>query len=188
MNRWQLPQSASIGGREYAINADYRDILDIINHLNDLEHDEGTRLYVSMALFYNDFDQMTEMDYEEAINWMMCFINCGEEENNARPRPKVIDWDKDAGMIIADVNKVAGGEVRALHFCHWWTFMSWFNGIGEGQLSTVVSIREKRRKGKKLDDWERQFYQEHKDMVDLKQKYTAEEIAEQERLKRLLGE
>ena len=91
-------------------------------------------------------------------------------------------------MIVADVNKVAGCEVRALPFCHWWTFIAWFNAIGEGQLSTVVSIRDKLRRGKKLEKWEQEFYRDHKRQVNLKQRYTAEELAEQERLKKLLGE
>ena len=73
-------------------------------------------------------------------------------------------------------------------FLHWWTFMADFNAIGEGQLSTMVSIRDKLRRGKKLEKWEQEFYRKNKDRVDLKQRYSAEELAEQERLKKLLGE
>ena len=91
-------------------------------------------------------------------------------------------------MIVADVNKVAGCEIRALPFVHWWTFLAWFGGIGEGQLATVVGIRQKLKRGKKLEPWEREYYQQHKADVDLKPRYTAEELAEQERLKKLLGE
>ena len=91
-------------------------------------------------------------------------------------------------MIVADVNKVAGTEIRALPFLHWWTFVSYFNAIGEGQLSTLVSIREKLRKGKKLEKWDQEYYRKNKDKVDLKKRYSAEELAEQERLKKLLGE
>nr|DAO12765.1 MAG TPA: hypothetical protein [Caudoviricetes sp.] len=119
---------------------------------------------------------------------MFWFINGGRDEAPARPQPKVIDWEQDGSLIVADVNRVAGCEVRSLQFCHWWTFLAWFQGIGEGQLSTVVSIREKRRRGKKLEAWEREFYQEHREMVDFKKRYTDEEREEQERLKRRLGE
>ena len=76
---------------------------------------------------------------------------------------------------MADINRVAGCEVRALPFLHWWTFLAYFRGIGEGQLSAVVGIREKRRKGKKLDEWERDFYRENRDMVDFKMRYTSED-------------
>ncbi|WP_172749629.1 Gp15 family bacteriophage protein [Anaeromassilibacillus sp. An250] len=183
-----MPEFAEIGGKTYRINADYRDILDIITRLNNQEESEQTRLYVALALFYEDFTDMPRKDYQEAANWMMRFISCGEEETDAHPRPKLLDWEQDRNMIVADINKVAGCEVRALPFCHWWTFIAWFNAIGKGQLSTVVSIRDKLRRGKKLEKWEQEFYRDHKTQVTLKQRYTAEELAERERLKKLLGE
>ena len=75
-----------------------------------------------------------------------------------------------------------------MEFLHWWTFMAYFHAIGEGQLSTLVSIRDKLRRGKKLEKWEQEYYRKNKDKVDLKKHYSAEELAEQERLKKLLGE
>lgn len=188
MSGWDLPQTIEIAGKEYRINADYRDILQIIDILNDPEMPEPTKLYVSANLFFDDFDQLPKNAYEEAIRQLMLFINCGEEETDTGPKPKTIDWGQDRQMIISDINKAAGMEVRAVPFLHWWTFISYFGAIGEGRLSTVVAIREKKRKGKKLDDWEREYYQEHKKEIDFAPKYTAEELAEQERIKKLLGE
>ena len=78
-------------------------------------------------------------------------------------------------MIVSDVNRVAGCEIRALSFCHWWTFISWFNAIGDGQLATVVYVREKLRKGKKLEKWEQEFYKENRAKIEFKVKYTAAE-------------
>ena len=188
MTGWDLPESVEINGRTYSVNADYRDMLDILAKLNDVNEAEEVRVYVALALFYVDFQAMPEKDYPQALDRLFWFLNGGEEEQDARPRPKTIDWEQDRAMIVADVNKSAGCEVRALPFCHWWTFLAWFNGIGDGQLATVVSIREKRRKGKKLPEWEREFYQDNREKVDFKRKYSAEELEEQERLKRLLGE
>ena len=188
MTAWDLPLSLEVGGRAYRVNADYRDMLDLMARLNGPEEDERTRLYIALALFYEDLAQMPQEDYGEAVRRMFWFINGGRDEAPARPQPKVIDWEQDGSLIVADVNRVAGCEVRSLQFCHWWTFLAWFQGIGEGQLSTVVSIREKRRRGKKLEAWEREFYQEHREMVDFKKRYTDEEREEQERLKRRLGE
>jgi hypothetical protein len=101
--------------------------------------------------------------------------------------PKLLDWDQDAQVIIADINKVAGTEVRSLPFLHWWTFLSFFHAIGEGQLSTLISIREKLRTGKKLEKWEQEYCRRNRSRVALPKKYSPEELAEQERLKRLLG-
>ena len=164
--RWTLPVNLEVGGKEYAINADYRDILNIISRLNGGEN-EFVKVYVCLALFYPQFEEMPESDYQEAIEKLLWFIACGEEQEDKK-RPKLIDWEQDYQMIAADIIKVAGHDVRSDSFCHWWTFVSYFMGIGEGQLSAVVSIRDKLRKHKKLEKWH----------------YTEEE---DELLKKLLG-
>ena len=189
MVAWGLPASAVIGGKEYRINADFRDVLDILQRLDDPAEPEFVRWQVAMALFYEGYEDMPARDRGEAAEYLARFINCGREEaENAAPAPKLLDWRQDALVIAADVNKVAGCEVRALPFLHWWSFMAFFNGIGEGQLATLVSIRDKLRRGKKLESWEREFYRDNKDRVDLKRPYTAEELAQRHRLEKLLEE
>lgn len=89
-------------------------------------------------------------------------------------------------MILAGVNQAAGQEIRALPFCHWWTFLSYFHAIGEGPLATVVSIRKKLSQGKKLEPWEKDYYRENPTLVDLKKTYTRQEAQERARLLRLL--
>ena len=188
MTGWELPISAVIGGREYRLNTDYRDILDIMQRLENPDDPEWLRWRVALALFYEDYDQMPAGDQQEAMEYLASFINCGQSDEEHSRRVKLLDWDQDALPIIADVNKVAGCEIRALPYLHWWSFLAFFNGIGEGQLSTLVSIREKLSRGKPLEKWEREFYQQNKSRVDLKKRYSVEELAEQERLKALLGE
>jgi len=168
---WSLPRDVDVCGVRYAVNADFRDILDIISRLSDLNTPEQERAYVALALFYQDFDNMPPEHYDDAAQQLHIFMNCGNEDLSP-PSPKMIDWEQDQDMIVADVNKVAGREIRAMPFCHWWTFISWFNGIGEGQLSTVVAIREKKRRGKKLSDWEKEFYQTNRDKIDFRRNYT----------------
>lgn len=187
MTGWQLPHAVELGGHEYRINADYRDILDIIRRFSDPDEEEYARLYVALHLFYTDFKAIPVDLQQDAARQMMLFI-AGGVEDSGPPGPKLFDWEQDWDMIIAGVNKAAGCEVRALPFCHWWTFLSWFSAIGEGQFSTVVSIRSKQHQGKKLEKWEKEYYQRNRARVTLKPRYTAEELAEQERLKKLLGE
>ena len=185
MTPWSLPQTAVIGGTKYKLNTDYRDILEIIGHLNDLENPEWLRWQIAVALFYECVD-FPEEHLQEAMEYLSEFISCGD--SSTTPAPKLLDWEQDAQIIVSDINKVAGREIRALPYLHWWTFLSYFYGIGEGQLSTVVSIRDKLRRGKKLEKWEQEYYRENKSRVDMKKRYTPEELAEQERLKKLLGE
>lgn len=170
MSVWSLPISATFGGIEYKINADFRDVLDVIGYLSDPARPEFLRWQIALQLFYEgDIPQEYQL---EAMEFLGKFISY--ETENAKPGPKLFDWNTDAKMIVADINKVAGFEVRSAPFLHWWTFLSYFNGIGEGQLSTVVSIRSKKAKGKKLEKWEQEYYRENKDTVDLKKPETEE--------------
>lgn len=184
MNPWNLPETAEIGGTVYKLNTDFRDILEIMGYLDDPERPVYLRWRIALALFYDG--EIPTAHQNEAMKYLAEFISCGD--NDTKPGPKLLDWAQDAQAIVADVNKVAGMEIRAIPHLHWWTFLSYFNAIGEGQLSTLVSIRDKMRRGKKLEKWEKDFYRENKARVDLKKKYSAEDLAEQERLKKLLGE
>ena len=95
--------------------------------------------------------------------------------------------EQDAPLIAADINKAAGCEVRALPYLHWWTFMAWFNSIGDGQLATLLRVRSKLRHGQKLQPWEQDYYRKNKAMVDLRPRLNPAEIAERQRLQRLLA-
>lgn len=172
---WALPTRLEVGGREYAINADYRVILEIISRLSAADQDDDIKGYVCLALFYPDFDKIPGRDYKEAFEKLYWFISCGDDEADDQKHPKVIDWEQDYQLIVSDINKVAGHDVRGDEFCHWWTFTSYFMGIGEGQLSTVVAIREKLRKGKRLEKWEHEYYKKNRSRVDLKRHYTGAE-------------
>ena len=184
MTPWILPQTAVIGGVEYQLNTDYRDVLEIISYLNDPETPEILRWQIAVALFY-ECEEFPEEHLQQAMEYLAAFIAAGD--SSSAPTPKLLDWEQDAQIIVADVNKVAGTEIRAVPYLHWWTFLSYFRAIGEGQLLTLVSIREKIRTGKKLEPWEQEYYHKNPERVILKTKYLAEEERELDELKQLLG-
>lgn len=184
MDLWSLPMTANIGGKEYEIRTDFREVLQIIKGFTDPDKPEWIRWHIAVGSFF--VGEIPTEHVREAMDFLANFISYSEVE--AKPGPVLMDWDQDAKAIVADVNKVAGTEIRSLPYMHWWTFLSHFHAIGEGQFLTIVSIRDKLRKGKPLDKWEKEFYRDNKERVDLKQRYSAEEIAEQERLKAMLGE
>ncbi len=175
MTGWDLPEALEVAGALRPIHADFRDILDVLGYLNDQENEEMVRVYIALSLFYENLEDIPDSAYQEAISKMYWFLNGGETVDNTRPAPKTIDWEQDRPLIVADVNKVAGCEVRALGFCHWWTFLAWFGAIGEGQLSTVVAIREKLRKHKPLSQWERDYLRQNPERVEFRQKYSKDE-------------
>lgn len=183
---WDLPYTVEVGGVDRRIRTEYRDILRIIAYLTDEDKNSQVRIFVALNMFYVDFEDIQQPLYDEATQQMMWFIACGEEDDG-KPHPKTIDWEQDYQMIVADVNKVAMREIRGPEKTHWWTFMALFGGIGDGQLSMVVGIREKLRTGKKLQDWERDFLNKNRSRVVFKKKYTSEEQEEIDRLNKILN-
>ena len=183
MTGWQLPKEATIGGRTYRLHTDYRDILEIFSWLQDGTMPEFLRWYVALALFFEE--ELPDEDLQEAAQYLRWFVCCGQQEEK-NPGPQLLHWEQDAQDIVADVNKVAGREIRELPYLHWWTFMGWFHSIGEGNLSMLVSVRDKLRRGKKLEPHEQEFYRRNRNRVQLQPDYTPEELAQQEQLRRLL--
>lgn len=176
MNAWGLPVTAEIGGTQYAINTDFRDVLEIIKYLNDETRTVYARWRIALGLFYEG--DIPDSHQEDAAKFLSDFIAYDNKDD--KPGPKLIDWEQDSPMIIADVNKVAGKEIRAEKYMHWWTFLSYFYSIGEGQLSNVVNIRSKKAKGKKLEKHEQEYYREHRQKVDFQTQDTQEKAAMQE--------
>ena len=184
LSPWYLPKTARLGEIEYTLHTDFRDILEIFFYFEDPDLPDALKWRIATALFYDG--EIPEAQLPSAMQFLADFLRGGRQESE-KPAPKLLDWEQDGAVIIAEVNKVAGQEIRALPFVHWWTFLSWFHGIGEGQLSTLVGIREKLRKGKKLEPYEKEFYHTHKAAVDMKTRYSQQELAEQQRLEKLLG-
>lgn len=179
----QLPQSVIINNQEYKINTDYRFALICFQILNDKELSQYNKVSLMCETLFGHVFKTEEL--EEASQKASWFLDGGQEFSGNK-RPKTFDWEQDEQIIFSAVNKVANKEVREEEYIHWWTFLGYFNEIGEGLFTHVLSIRSKKAKGKKLTKEEKEFYSENKKMVDLREKLTEEEKNEEnELLKRL---
>lgn len=178
---WDLPTEIQIGEQIYHITnkCDYRVVLDVIIALNDEEMTTEEKVICGLLLFY---DELTRENIrfcphlEQLQKEMFCIINGGEEEEQTQEtKPKLMDWEHDFPVLVAPINRVLGYEIRSVDYLHWFSLLSAYYEIGECTFSTIVSIRSKRAKGKKLDKWEEEYIREHRKMVELPQKLTAEE-------------
>ena len=184
MSSWRLPTRLEVGGKAYPIHSDYRDILDILHRLNDASEPEFIRWRVALALFYEG--DLPHSDYPEAMQKLADFLNCGQTLPRS-PAPPLLDWEQDAPLIAADINKAAGCEVRALPYLHWWTFMGAYMEISEGLFHEILQIRQKKMNGKKLEKWELEFYRKNKKLIDIQQQKTKRSAEEEAALKELFG-
>ena len=186
----RLPTSLEVNSKTYDIRSDYRDCLLILQAFSDEELTDVEKQTTMLECLYIDWEDIPQEDVAEAIEKAIWFLNCGDVTNNSKnhnQRP-IYDWEQDEQMIFSSINKVAGTEVRALDYMHFWTFIGLFNEIGEGMFSSVVSIRQKKNKHKKLEKHEQEFYRENKNIIDLKRKYTESEQKDLMALDEILGQ
>lgn len=186
----ELPRELSVNGCDYAIRTDFRDILKIVTAFNDPELEDNEKVYICLVILYEDFEDIPREDYEAAFKAAIKFIDQSDndiEEEDPRKNPRVMDWEQDESIMFPAINKVAGFETRSAEYVHWRTFMGYYMEISEGVFSNVLSIRIKKAKGKKLEKWEREFWNSNKGICALREKLSEEEQAEKDRLNALLG-
>lgn len=190
-----LPEALTVGGREYQIRTDYRSVLQMFEAFQDPELYPEEKQIVSIYLLFEEFtcaDDVVEavedgFDVEDAIRQIAWFIAAGRPEREDKGLP-TYSWEQDEQMIFASVNKAAGTETRELPYLHWWTFLGYFNEIGEGTFSFIVGIRDKLNNGKKLDEHEKEFLRKNRKLVELRPALTEEEQRKEDEYKALLDE
>jgi len=181
MLEYELPTSVILNDTAHPIrkDGDFRMVLDCFRLLQDEELEDNERILACLTVFYDELDGIETVyqlgDLEEAVKQMFSFFNCNQENVGIKAEGKVIDWDKDALMIISAINKVAGKEIRAEKYLHWWTFMGYYMAIGESALANVVNIRRKIIRGKKLEKYEQEYVNENPELFRRSENYTKEE-------------
>ena len=162
---YEIPTSVTVGGQSFTIRnrGDYRIVLDCFSCLNDEELTKQEKLFACLIIFYEDFNKLEDVitleqeTFNQLIEQMYSFFYCNELNIGIKTSFKALDWDTDSQLVCAAVNKVSHMEVRTVEYLHWWTFMGYFMEIGESVIATVVSIRSKIMKGKKLEKHEQEF-------------------------------
>ena len=175
-SEYDLPLAVTIDGKQFNIRerCDYRIVLKCINALNDNELSDEQKLQCALIIFYEDYDLI--QDLQTAVNEMFRIISYDDTGSSDQQRPALMDWEKDFKQIAPPISRILGYDVRMPgKYTHWWTFMGGYMEIGECTFATIVSIRAKKQKGKKLEKWEEDFYRENHDKICLPQKFTKEE-------------
>lgn len=180
-----LPEELTINGKEYPINTDYRIALIIMEACGDENLTEYDKALIIIENLYEHPEEIE--DYEEALKQAGWYLDGGRVYQNNSSSKQIISWTQDEPYIFSAVNKVAGREIRADEHMHWWTFLGLFQEIGEGTLSTIINIRNKLNKGKKLDKVEEEYYKENREMIVIHRQKTEEEKEKENELEKKLG-
>lgn len=182
MNPFSLPTELEVGGVLYKIRTDYRVVLDILNAYSDPELDGADKTQVLVEVLYIDYDTIPLEHMEEAVKQASRFIDANLPADN-KPKPVTMDWFKDAPVIIPEINKNIGTEVRSVEYMHWWTFFGAYMQIsGDGLYSSILNVRQKKAKREKLEKWESKFYKENQAICDLDWEQKQKELEAVEKL------
>lgn len=169
---YDLPTSVEIAGTPYEIRSDYRAALDICAALSDPELDGQDKARVALEIFYPDLGSIPPEHYQEAIDKCLWFLNCGQD-GGGQKGPALVSWEQDFPYIAPAVNRVLGQETRSLEYFHWWSWLGAYMEIGgDCAFAQIVSIRDKKARGKKLEKHEQEYYKRNRHLVDIKRKYT----------------
>lgn len=179
---WNLPVEIRISDDiVYHITqkCDYRVVLDVIVILNDEEFSITDRIVVALIIFYEELtrDNISKCAHLEILQKeMFRIINGGDEENQTQTKTtRLMDWEHDFSQLAPPISRVLGFEIRSVEYLHWYSFLGGFQEIGDCMFATIVSIRLKMSKNKKLEKWEEEYIREHRKMIELPKKLTAEE-------------
>ena len=183
---WDLPTSLEVNGKQWEIRSDYRDILNVIVAFEDPDLKPEEKQYVALFIIYKDFANMPPDDLKQAYEAALWFIDGGKKEAKSSG-PRTMDWEQDAAILFPAINSVAGREVRAMPYLHWWTFIGYFMEIQKGVFATVLQLRSKKAKKKKFEKDEQDFWRSNKEICELKPKLSTEEKEEKEKLLSILG-
>lgn len=190
-----LPKTLQVGGKDYAIRTDYRNVLQVFEAFQDSDLQPEEKWIVAIYLLFEDFSCADDVlqaaqdgfNIGEAQKQILWFVSADQPEKTIVELP-VYNWTQDEQMIFSAINKVAGKETRELNYLHWWTFLGYFNEVGEGTFSFIVGIRNKLNKGKKLEKHEKEFLSHNKELVLMKKPRTKEEQEQEDAYQALLDE
>ena len=171
---FSLPTSVAAGDKSYSVRSDFRVILEIFVMLDDPDLTDADKTEALIRMFYVN----RPPDPDTALQAFTDFVDPRHGSQGKKPSGRLIDWSQDFDLMVAPINHILGFECRAADYLHWRTFLSAYLEIPpESVFARVLRIREKLRTGKKLEKYERTWYNKNRDLVHLKPKFSKAEEA-----------
>lgn len=185
---YDLPTSVEINGESFKIRekGDFRMVLHCFEIMAAEDLNDKEKALACLIVFYEKFNtiedvltQLKDEAFEQAVIGMFNFMNIGQENNPKQASTvKLIDWEKDSLLVTSAINNVAGKEIRAEKYLHWWTFISYYMAIGDCALSQIVAIRYKIAHNEKLEKHEKKFRNENPQYFNIDYRTSEQKAAD----------
>lgn len=136
-----LPDAVDVGGASVPIRTGFRTGIQVARALDSGL--PGGVITQTMLTLYLPGQHVS--DIKAAADACMWFFHCGNAPSK-RKVGRVLDWDHDADIILADFKREYGIMLTDLDLrMHWWVFMALFRGLGvESGIQRAMYYRSPR--------------------------------------------
>lgn len=148
-----LPRDVCIGDARFVVKTGYRTGIQVAR-VGDADLDARLVAGTILNLY---FGQNVPEDTEAAFKAVLEFHRCGRPEPKRSSTARCLDWDHDAGTILADFRREYGIDLAdPATRMHWWAFMAYFDNLSsESEIKRAMYYRTARPRGLKGDDAKR---------------------------------
>lgn len=134
-----LPRGVRVGESIVAVKTGYRTGIQVAR---TADADLDARLIVGIVLKLYFGDDIPD-DAEAALEAVLEFHRCGRPKPKRASSTRALDWDHDAGMILADFRREYGIDLADPDTqMHWWAFMAYFDNLSaESEIKRAMYYR-----------------------------------------------
>lgn len=159
----KLPQSLTVGGEEFEIDADFRSCLTVILAYEDEALTEQEKAFVLLSRIFKG--DIPKENIKEALDKATWFINCGEEPGRGGER--LYSFEQDAKYIYSAISQSHGIDLQGVDFLHWWQFCYLFLDLDKDCFFTqLIDLRRRKNEGKLIKE-EAEFCSRISDILEL---------------------
>jgi hypothetical protein len=169
----ELPDAVEIDGKEYLLNTDFRNCLNVILAYEDENLTDYEKQVIMLRNLYPVIPDNTEIAIEKAL----VFMDGGEQaKSEGIAKPRIYSFSKDSSLIYSAFKQTHGIDLSVDHL-HWWKFLALFVDLGaDTAFSNIVNLRSRVKSGKATKE-ERAAAREMGDLFEVPEQNirTAEE-------------
>ena len=128
-----FPRSIKIGGKNYAINTDYRIMAELETKISRADISDAN----AFANIFREtisvlFKEIPHEDIQEIIKGVLWYYCCGKEPsaNVSKTGKRCYDYDEDSDYIFAAFMQQYGDDLVSSDM-HWWEFRAKFTALTE---------------------------------------------------------
>lgn len=142
----ELPRSLTVGGAAYAINTDYRIMIDFERQISAADTSDRKAFAAIIAKAVSDLFLGRVSLSDESIDALLQYYRCGrgiddKPGGDDRRGRRYYDFDEDSELIYAAFRQQYGVDLTSATL-HWWEFRSMFIGLTDGtELVRIMQYR-----------------------------------------------